>query len=789
MATVHLNSTDLEDGNSRKGLSGGVGDGEGDWRLELTTNLDIEPLAYIRTSDGFLTSMHDVVQPEVVVRFSAFEFDDMVRYRVPFFNPGSNTDKVSRLRLVNPSSTEVVVSIRGLDDTGAAPPGGSVHVTLPADAARTITAQALEQGDPGIDGRFGDGAGKWQLFVSAEDTSHGLSRPLQVVNLLHSRGSGNLANLSSIGPDNDPNRGGEGADFVTGGGGDDVLNPGDNDGDGDRVFGSAGDDTIVFSDSGPSSWQALDYSGLDTGINAAINGVTNTANVAKGSSGTDTIVDIANPLNAAADPPYGGLFIGGSQHDDRFTLTLGQGQWMSVRGDAGNDRIDIRSGSVQVNFRTSTRGVNVDLATGRVSNDGFGGVDTIIGDVQELQGGDGNDTLLGTNGRDRLDGRAGDDTINPRTNTRGNDDVFASVGNDTIIYSDAGPDAYQTLWYNRPWRDWSTHLDEAGVEVTIDGAGNRATVRKGSLGTDTIVDIDNPLDGGGFGLHGSKGDDTFDLRLDHGQWMQVEGHAGNDTFNLRTRRWESDARPGSIVRIDYSFSANGIDIDLGAGRARNDGFGGVDTFTLGDGGLQIRGSDFADRIRGSDNQAGDIEDYIGRKGDDVIDGRGGEDRLRFDRECCATILGLSVNLHDGTATGVWNGELFSYTISNIERVRGTNNSDELVGSNRDDRLEGRGGDDVINGLGGNDRLNGGDGEDVFVFGRGDGHDRIYDFADGEDVLLFEDLGITSKNDVLRNSHAWQNGTGTHIDLTSFGGGRIDLNGFHRSNFDASDFLL
>ena len=58
--TRHFRSIDLEDGNPAKGLSAGVGDGEGHWWLELRTHLDISPLAYIRTPDGFMTSMHDV---------------------------------------------------------------------------------------------------------------------------------------------------------------------------------------------------------------------------------------------------------------------------------------------------------------------------------------------------------------------------------------------------------------------------------------------------------------------------------------------------------------------------------------------------------------------------------------------------------------------------------------------------------------------------------------------------------------------------------------------------------
>ena len=150
-----------------------------------------------------------------------------------------------------------------------------------------------------------------------------------------------------------------------------------------------------------------------------------------------------------------------------------------------------------------------------------------------------------------------------------------------------------------------------------------------------------------------------------------------------------------------------------------------------------------------------------------------------------------VNLHEGTATGTWDGRAFSYTLRNIERVLGSNSSvgDELLGSNGEDRLEGRGGDDLINGYGGDDRLYGGGGDDTFVFDRGDGNDRIYDFADGEDILVLMDLDTLSKQDVLDHAYAWEEGTGVRIDLTSFGGGTIDLHGFHRDDFDASDFLL
>ena len=154
-----------------------MGDGEGNWWLELDSELDIEPLGYIRTGAGFVTSMHDVVAEEATGR-----------YRVPIFNPGSNSGQQSRLRLINPTDSESDVTITGVDDAGMSAPEGDVHLTLAAGEARTITAQQLESGDDDLTGRLGDGAGKWTLFVSTDQST-------QVMSLMLS-GDGNLSNLS-----------------------------------------------------------------------------------------------------------------------------------------------------------------------------------------------------------------------------------------------------------------------------------------------------------------------------------------------------------------------------------------------------------------------------------------------------------------------------------------------------------------------------------------------------------------------------------------------------------------
>ena len=177
--TLHFNSDDLEFGNSAKGLPRGVGTGQGDWRLELKSDLNIEALAYVRTADGFVTTMHDVAPAVATTADHA--------YSVPFFNPASNTRQVSKLRLVNPGDRTAAVLIRGRDDRGFQP--GPVRLTLPAGTARTVTSRQLERGE-GLSGAFGDRVGKWSLTVESD-------APIEVMNLLDVP-TGNLANLSSI---------------------------------------------------------------------------------------------------------------------------------------------------------------------------------------------------------------------------------------------------------------------------------------------------------------------------------------------------------------------------------------------------------------------------------------------------------------------------------------------------------------------------------------------------------------------------------------------------------------
>ena len=174
---AHFNSDDLEYGNVSKGLMAGVGFGDGDWRLEFDSALDIEALAYVRTEDGFLATMHDVAPA------------DGHMHRIAVFNPASNTQQVSRLRVVNPGREAAQVTVWGADDSGTSP-GSPVRFTVPGDAAREFDAVQLESGDPDLDGALGDGEGKWRLTVES-------ASPLVAMSLLENTSTGHLTNLSS----------------------------------------------------------------------------------------------------------------------------------------------------------------------------------------------------------------------------------------------------------------------------------------------------------------------------------------------------------------------------------------------------------------------------------------------------------------------------------------------------------------------------------------------------------------------------------------------------------------
>ena len=70
------------------------------------------------------------------------------------------------LRLLNAGGETVEVRVSGTDDAGAA--GGDVGLTLAPWASRTLTREALEEGEAGLRGALGSGTGGWRLRLEAD---------------------------------------------------------------------------------------------------------------------------------------------------------------------------------------------------------------------------------------------------------------------------------------------------------------------------------------------------------------------------------------------------------------------------------------------------------------------------------------------------------------------------------------------------------------------------------------------------------------------------------------------
>ena len=176
---LHFNSNDLEQGNPSKGIAGVGSPQKNDWKLGIETDLGVRVLSYVRTTDGFLTAMHDTLPRDAEGRLAA-----------QTFNPGSNANQASKLRLVNTGVNAERVSIGGVDDQGRN--AGPVALTLAAGESRTLSALELETGSAqGLTGTLGDGGGKWRLFITAGQSVYGLSL-LEAV-------SGHLTNISTMG--------------------------------------------------------------------------------------------------------------------------------------------------------------------------------------------------------------------------------------------------------------------------------------------------------------------------------------------------------------------------------------------------------------------------------------------------------------------------------------------------------------------------------------------------------------------------------------------------------------
>ena len=219
-------------------------------------------------------------------------------------------------------------------------------------------------------------------------------------------------------------------DTLTGDGGDNTLN------------GMAGNDTI----DGGGGNNAVDYQNDIAGV--TVNLATGTATDGWGNS--DTLTNIQN--------------VQGSAFSDALT---GDGGNNRFSGLAGNDTFTGGGGSDWASYRNDVGTVSVNLFAGSAT-DSWGTVDTLIG-IQNADGSDFNDGLVGNSVGNQLLGEGGNDVL---TGLGGNDTLNGGTGFDVAVYLG---------------RRTSYSVTHSGGTVTVtdlDGAAN------GDDGTDTLTNVE-----------------------------------------------------------------------------------------------------------------------------------------------------------------------------------------------------------------------------------------------------------------------------------------------------------
>jgi len=378
-------------------------------------------------------------------------------------------------------------------------------------------------------------------------------------------------------------------------------------------------------------------------------------------------------------------------------------------GNDGSDRLEGGGGNDILQG-----GVGADLLYGGAGND-------------TLTGGDGADILFGGAGADHLDGGLGADWVRFIEAASG---VTMSLLTGTGTIGDAAGDVYIEI-ENVSGSEWGDSLTGSNFDNQILGEGGDDMIL-GRSGHDFLLGGagDDIIDGG-FGndiLRGGPGADTLIGGIGK-DWAQYNTAGAGVTLSLATGGTGGEAAGDSFSEIE-NIRGSGFADDLTGDAARNLIMAGAGDDTI-DGGA---GPDVLYGEAGDDTITGgaDGDELYGGAGADVLDGGGGNDWARYD----TSPAGVTVNLATGTGLG---GDAEGDTLAGIEFLWGSAFADTLTGDGCVNMIRGGGGDDVIRSGGGNDILEGHGGADIFIFGAGDGIDRIHNFDLLGDLIRFDSV--------------------------------------------------
>lgn len=445
-----------------------------------------------------------------------------------------------------------------------------------------------------------------------------------------------------------------------------------------------------------------------------------------GRGGNDTIVGGSgtNQLTGGR----GSDLINGSRGDDLLVEQADADMILSQGSLASGFEVDTFIGVIERVSLTGGAGANL------IDASGFGG-------KAILDGGAGNDRLIGTPQDDLLIGGAGDDVLDGRLG----DDVYlfdadSALGTDTILESPgAGIDRidFKPTASEVSLDLGLTAVQEVNANLSLRLSGGDVIENlSGGSGDDVLVgnSLDNIVDGrqGNDILTGGPGADVLIGGVDGiipvpVHWIDrvVENRdvavITLTDLSLSFTGGETDLLVGvEAATLAGGPSANTIDASAFSGpvvlRGRESGdtlIGGTGSDLLEGGG----GNDVLTGNGGNDTYLFDADEELGL---DIINDSGGQDTIDYSATTASRIsLGLGLPGIQSAArnalTQVVVQRLVFVVPDSVENLVGGAQADLLMGGGSDNHLSGLGGADKLVGGAGDDFLEGGDGDDIYLF--------------------------------------------------------------------------